>query len=231
MDKPIMFLAMDTPGAGSQQDLSGKGNNGTYMGGTPQLATMPNGDKAAQFNGSSQYLTVKAVPALSVPASGVLVIESWIKPSTLQFPNTENEDFVYFLGKGNPTTGYEYANRMYSLNNSAGRPNRISVYQWNPSGGLGSGSYFQDTVSTSQWIMVTDVINMRTMTISIYKNGVRRGTVPLSQYNVIPKTTTSPFNVGTRNFNSWFQGAVGKVAVFNYLLSDAQIAAHYAAMK
>ncbi|MBI4423667.1 MAG: hypothetical protein HY554_08070 [Elusimicrobia bacterium] len=236
-DRPVLFLGMDTPDSGAQVDLSGHGNNGVYKGGTPASATLPNGDKAASFNGSSQYLTVAASPALSVPASGALTIESWIRPSTLQFPRTENEGFVYFLGKGNPADGYEYANRMYSLSNSANRPNRISDYAWNTSGGLGSGAYFQDPVSTSQWILVTDVINMRdrsssypTGYISIYKNGVLRGKVRLDQYDVVPGTTQSPFNVGTRNYNSWFQGAVGKVAVYDYELSAAQIAAHYAAM-
>ncbi len=229
-DRPVMFLSMDTPGAGTQSDLSGSGNNGAYKGGTPTTATLPNGEPAANFNGSSQYLSVPAVAALSVPTTKVLTIEAWMKPSTLQFPHSEAEDYVYWMGKGNPTDGYEYANRMYSYSNSAGRPNRISVYQWNTSGGLGSGAYFQDPVSTSQWIYVTDVIDMKTGYISIYKNGVLRGQVPLSQYNVTPGITKAPFNVGTRNYNSWFQGAIGKVAVYNYILTPTQIANHYAAM-
>jgi hypothetical protein len=229
-DHPVMFLAMDTPGSGSQRDLSGHGNNGTYLGGTPHSAILPNGDKAADFNGSSQFLTVPASAAMSVPTRGAITIESWIKPDTLQFPHSEAEGYVYWLGKGNPTNGYEYANRMYSLVNSAGRQNRISDYHWNPGGGLGSGSYFQDPVTTSQWIMVTDVIDMATGTISIYKDGVRRGTVPLSQFNVTPATTSAPFNIGTRNRNSWFSGAVGKVAVYDHVLTDAQISAHFAAM-
>jgi hypothetical protein len=119
---------------------------------------------------------------------------------------------------------------MYSLVNPAGRPNRISDYHWNAGGGLGSGGYFQDPVTTSQWIMVTDVIDMAAGTISIYKDGVRRGRVPLSQFHVIPVATTSPFNVGTRNRSSWFKGAVGKVALYDHVLSDAQICAHYEAM-
>ena len=235
-DRPVMFLTMDAPTAGSQPDLSGRGNNGTYVGGAG-AARLPNGEIAAEFNGVNQYLTVRATPELSVPTSGVITIESWIRPSTLQFSRTEQEDYVYFLGKGNPSDGYEYANRMYSKVNSAGRPNRTSVYAWNTSGALGSGAYFQDTLNTTDWIMVTDVINMRdrstaypTGYISIYKNGRLRGKVRLDQYNVTPGKTNAPFNVGTRNYNSWFQGAVGKVAVYDYELTATQIANHYAAM-
>jgi hypothetical protein len=47
---------------------------------------------------------------------------------------------------------------------------------------------------------------------------------------VTPATTSSPFNIGTRNNNSYFEGAVCKVAVYNYALTAAQIANHYAAM-
>ena len=231
-DKPVMFLGMDTAATGAQADLSGHGNDGRYVGGTPKAALLPDGEPAADFNasGSGQYLTVPASPALSVPTSRALTIESWIKPDTLQFAYQESEGYVYWLGKGNPTNGYEYANRMYSYSNTAGRPNRISDYDWNVSGGLGSGAYFQDTVYTTQWIHVVDVIDMSTGYIDIYKNGVLRGHVPLSQYSVKPGTTASPFNVGTRNNNSYFQGAIGKVAVYNYHLSAAQIANHYAAM-
>ncbi|MBI5201770.1 MAG: fibronectin type III domain-containing protein [Elusimicrobia bacterium] len=229
-DRPVMFLGMDTPSAGTQADLSGSGNNGAYKGGTPALQTLPNGERAAEFNGAGQYLSVPSAPALSVPTTKKLTVEAWMKPSVLNFPNTEAEDYVYWMGKGNPTQGYEYANRMYSYNNSAGRPNRISVYHWNKSGGLGSGAYFQDPVSTSQWIHVVDVFDMTTGYISIYKNGVLRGKVPFSQYNVTPTATSSPFNVGTRNYNSWFKGAIGKVAVYNYVLSQTQITNHVAAM-
>lgn len=226
--RPVMMLNMDP--AAAPVDLSGNGHTGTYMGGTPASATMPNGEKAPSFNGSSQYLTIPSSPKLSVPTKRVLTIVAWIKPAVLNFTRTENEDFVYILGKGNPTQGYEYANRMYSYNNSAGRPNRISVYHWNPNGGLGSGSYFQDAVNTTDWIMLTDVIDMNRGVVDIYKNGVLRDSTPLSQYSTVPQATSSPFNIGTRNFNSWFQGAVGKVSVYDRVLTTAELSSLYKAM-
>jgi len=236
-DHPVMFLAMDTPSAGTQLDLTGNFHNGAYKGGTPVLVSLPNGEKVADFNGATQYVSVSSSSVLSVPTTGIITIESWIRPDTLQFPHYTAEGYVYWVGKGNPTNGYEYANRMYNLDNTANRPNRISDYAWNISGGSGSGSYFQDTVQVSQWMHVTDVINMRdkssaypTGYISIYKNGVLRETVPLDQYNVIPQATSAPFNIGTRDGNSWFEGAVGKVAVYNYALSASQISNHYTAM-
>jgi hypothetical protein len=229
-DRPVLFLPMDAPASGAQADLSGNGLDGTYQGGTPAPVPMPNGATAAGFNGAGQYLTVRHSPKISVPTTGVLTVEAWIRPDVLEFPDTEETQYVYFLGKGNPTDGYEYANRMYSRTNAEDRPNRISFYHWNPEGDLGSGSYFQDTVAANQWIMVTSIVNMNTGMVDIYKNGVLRDSTPLSQYSVVPRMTNAPFNVGTRNYNSWFKGAIGKVAIYDYALSTSRMAKHYVAM-
>ena len=64
-------------------------------------------------------------------------------------------------GKGEAGS-HEYALRMYSRQNAASRPNRISGYAFNPQGGLGSGSYFQDPVTKGEWIYVAVVIDDRT---------------------------------------------------------------------
>jgi hypothetical protein len=207
-DGPVLYLTMDS-GA----------------------ARLPNGDPAAEFDGRGQALTVRSAPELSIPTARALTIEAWVRPSALRFPRAEAEGYVYILGKGDAARGYEYAFRMYSLENSAGRPSRISFYVWNPAGGLGSGAYFQDSVAASDWIMLAAVVDQDAGWISIYKNGVRRGSAPLSQYAVTPAATQAPFKVGTRNGTSWFAGAIGKVAVFPRALDSATLARHYAAMR
>ncbi len=52
----------------------------------------------------------------------------------------------------------------------------------------------------------------------------------MSQYNVIPTANNSPLNIGTMAQDTWFPGAIGKVAVYYKLLTQAQITAHYKAM-
>jgi hypothetical protein len=85
-------------------------------------------------------------------------------------------------------------------------------------------------------MMVTFVINDQPSAawpagyISIYKNGVLRGQVSLSQYGVTPQASTAPFRIATRELESYFQGAIGKVAVFSYILSASQIQSTYSAM-
>jgi hypothetical protein len=47
---------------------------------------------------------------------------------------------------------------------------------------------------------------------------------------VVPQATSSPLNIGTMDLQSWFKGAIGKVAIYNYLLTQAQITNHFQVM-
>jgi hypothetical protein len=236
---PAMYLTMGYAGAGYEPDLTGNGHNGTYQAAGRPLASsmLPNGDLAASFNGAGQYLQVPSSSSLSAPHTGCLTVQAWIQPSTLQFPDEEGSGYVYVLGKGSAGK-QEYALRMYSLTNSENpvRPNRISAYAFNLSGGLGSGSYFQGPVQTQAWMLVTFVIDAQPSAawphgyVSIYQNTALRGQVSLSQFSVTPQAASAPFCVGTRQLQSFFEGAVGKVAVFDYVLSPSQISAIYSAM-
>ncbi|QUQ64623.1 LamG-like jellyroll fold domain-containing protein [Kutzneria sp. CA-103260] len=67
----------------------------------------------------------------------------------------------------------------------------------------------------------------------IYRDGVLRDQdqLQISGSVVTPRHGTAPFRVGTRDFASWFAGAIGKVAVYDVKLTAERIAAHTAAMK
>jgi hypothetical protein len=84
-DNPVAYWAM-TNTTGTEPDLTGHGHAGTYHGGTLAQGTLLNGNKAATFNGTNQYLSVPSSAALSIPTTHQLTWEAWIKPSTLQFP-------------------------------------------------------------------------------------------------------------------------------------------------
>lgn len=236
---PAMYLTMRTPVAATEPDLSGNGHAGTYypVNKLPSTVDLPNGDPAAQFDGNGQYLEVPSAPSLSVTHTGCLTVQAWVRPSTLQFPHEEGSGYVYILGKGS-SGKQEYALRMYSYKNSETpeRPNRISAYVFNLAGGKGSGAYFQDKVQLGTWMMITFIIDDRpspawpTGYVAIYKNDQLRGQVSISQFNVTPGSSDAPLCVATRQLDSFFQGAVGKVAVFDYVLSRQQIQGIYDAM-
>src|SRR5262249_46254484 len=88
-DTPVPFWNMSSSGS-SETDASGHSHTGTYTGPAHTLTTLPNGDQAAVFNGSSNYLTVPSSSAFSIPTTGYLTWEIWIKPGTLNFTHTAN---------------------------------------------------------------------------------------------------------------------------------------------
>jgi hypothetical protein len=237
---PAMYLTMGHALSGAEPDLSGHGHAGTYLpaGPPPAAAALPNGDQAAEFDGTSQYLQVASASPLSVTDTGCLSVQAWIRPATLQFPDQEGSGYVYILGKGAPGQ-QEYALRMYSLTNTEtpSRPNRISAYVFNLGGGKGSGAYFQDQLQTGTWMMITFVLDDQPSAawpqgyVAIYQNDQLRDQVSISQFGVTPQSSSAPLRAGTRQLESYFEGAIGKVAVFDYALSARQVQAIYNAMQ
>lgn len=227
-DRPsAMFHGLD--------DMTGRGPDGTQMG-RRQVVRLPNGEPALRFNGRGQYLRFADRPAFRVTTRGTLTVEYWMRPDTLQFHDTEGSGYVYVLGKGN-SGRHEYYGRMYSRRNSEGRPNRVSGYAFNPVGGLGAGSYFQDRVRAGRWMHVTLVINTRNRSrqyptgyTKIYKNGVLRDTDSLQSYRIVPRSSRAPLRIGTGYLDSFFEGAVGNVAFYNRELGAERVRAHYRAM-
>jgi hypothetical protein len=170
----------------------------------------------------------------------------------LQFPNDGGSGYIDWMGKCasySPTCEWEA--RMYSTTNAEGRCNRISAYVFNPGAGLGSAADWQPVcglVQAGRWYHVVGEYTLRAQpancanattypgSINVWVNGVlwnqsRHGqTGCMSQYSVLPQANASPLNIGTMASDSWFPGAIGKVAIYDRLLTPAQITAHYQAM-
>lgn len=236
-DKPSAYWTMGHARAGYEVDASGHGHEGKYFG-HPTTARLPNGETAAAFNGSSQYMQVQDHQALSPATTGVLTIEAWMRPDTLRFPHKEGTGYVHWMGKGKPNN-HEYAARMYSSDNSEKRDNRISGYLFNASGGKGAGSYFQKEVHPGQWIHYVLVINAKAKSreypngyTKIYRNGVLANQDDLNYRGtpVAPDRGSAPFRAGTRDFNSFFKGAIGNLAIYGKELPAKRIALHYDVM-
>jgi hypothetical protein len=251
-DHPVAFWDMDHPGA-TETDVTGNGHNGSYAGGTPSLTGMPNGDSAVDLNGSSEYMTVPSSTAFSIPTTQQLTWEAWIRPDLLQWSTLSDPQaygYVAWMGKCEDySPSCEWEARMYSSVNSENRCNRLSAYVFNPTAGLGSGADWQPQcglLEAGQWLYVVGEYQTQTTpsgcsstypgSINIWVNGVEWNfadhdpTGCLSQYSVTPKAGSSPLDVGTMAMDTFFPGAVGKVALYNYLLSSPQISAHYDAM-
>lgn len=229
-----------------ETDLTDRGHLGVVRNGA-SLTTLPNGDFAKMLNGIDQYIEVADKEDLSVQNQGVLTVEAWIRPDAVDFVRTEspNQPYIWFAGKMGQASGdSEYGMRMYSRDadwSSDGivppRPNRISGYAFNLNGGLGAGSYFQDAVVGGVWIHYVFVVNTLDVSAAyptgytkIYKNGQLRGQSSLAQYSIVPAHGNAPFRIGSTTLHSFFQGAIGKVAVYSYELPAAVVQKHYVTM-
>ena len=248
-DGPSAFWDM-AAGTETEVDLTGDGNTGDYMNGMPNAATLPNGDPAADLNGTNQYLSVPSNKSFSISTTGNLTWEAWVRADTSQFQYASSDGYVDLMGKCaaySPTCEWEA--RTYG--STASRSNRFSAYVFNPSAGLGSAADWQPAsgaVSTGQWVYVVGEYTTKGQpsncsnsgsypgSINIWVNGVpwsqasHSPTGCMSQYGVKPQTNSSPLNIGTMALDYWFKGAIGKVAIYNYLLNQSQIANHYKAM-
>ena len=238
-DAPVAYWPLGTVPAEqpAAPDCSGHGHNGTYVN-TPNTTTMPNGDLAQQFNGVDQYVQFPDANDLSVTTTGRLTIEAWMRPHTLQFSDEEGCRLRALDGQGRPGQ-QEYVSRMYSEVNSEDRPKRISGYAFNPIGLKGVGSFFQDAdITTDDWIHYVLVINIADTSPSfpmgytkIYRDGEPRDMDSLAELNIVPANGTAPFRIATRDFQSYFEGRIGKVAVYDYELTEADIDAHNNTMR
>jgi hypothetical protein len=236
-DEPVAYWTMANVRSGTELDTSGSGHHGQYSGSMGDSSTLPNGSAAATFSGE-QYLEVADAKELRPATTGILTVEAWIRPDTLSFQHEESTGYVHWLGKAG-TGQHEYVARMYSAGNAEGRHNRISGYHFNLSGGLGAGSYFQDPVAPGEWIHFVLVINRTAISeeyphgyTKIYKNGELRDQDDLSieGETIASEPGHAPLRIGTSDFESFFEGAVGKVAVYNHELVSMQILQHYKRM-
>jgi hypothetical protein len=208
------------------------------------------GDAYLKFNGRDNYVEIPSIGDYSIATTGELAVAAWIRPDTLNFLRWEGTRYVHWLGKGEgagDTGQQEWVFRMYNHDHTTEqppRPNRISFYSFNPEGGEGVGSYFQDTLHKGNWIHVVGVADA-TRTY-IYRDGQYRrcdtyrgpsaGQCPIHyepspnqnlQMEIDPTAGTSPVRLGTRDRNSFFEGGLSRVRIWNRALGADEVLALY----
>ena len=253
-DGPVAYWTIDQAPL-AEPDLTGNGHTGSYPKGAAALVSLPNGDRCHDFNGVDQSLSVPSSAAFSIPTTHELTWEAWIRPDVLQFPNDDGSSgYVAWMGKcGEYAPSCEWEARLYNTNTneSPNRPNRFSAYVFNPGAGLGSGADWQPEpglIRAGEWYHVVgeyttlvqpaDCRNTAQFpgSIEIWVNAVRWDhgshgqTGCMSQYSVVPVANGSAIAIGSMAGDSWFSGAIGKVAMYDRLLTASQIESHYRAM-
>jgi Concanavalin A-like lectin/glucanases superfamily len=174
-----------------------------------------------QFDGTKDYIEIPDDAGFSVATTGTLTIAAWMRPDVLTFPHFERSGYVHWMGKGE-IGRQEWTFRMYNetTTDNPSRPNRISFYVFDLQGGKGVGSYFQEPVQAGEWIHVTGIADGQNT--SIYKNGVFKKSESYSGI-ITPQHGTAPLRIGTRDFNSFFLGAIRGVRVWNRALTPSEV--------
>jgi hypothetical protein len=191
---------------------------------------------------------------LEITTKGVLTFEAWVKRYKPNFDAVENPNstdsqghYIHWMGKGE-TGNQSWASRMYN-EDSQDRSHRISGYAFNlndPPPDYGLGSFFEDSVD--DWVHYaftidttkTSVKKCDGTTIStprgytrIFRNGKCRdvdslkGTVNDTPVEIVPMNANAPTRIGTQSRESFFQGAIGKVAIYNRALEEPELKNHY----
>jgi hypothetical protein len=175
-----------------------------------------------QFNGTAtEYIEISESADFSVATANSLTVSAWMRPDVLTFPNSESTGYVHWMGKGEAGQ-QEWTFRMYNETTTdvPPRPNRISFYVFNLQGGEGVGSYFQDPVQAGEWIHVVGIADGQNT--YIYKNGVLKQSQSYAGI-ITPQHGTAPLRIATRDFNSFFLGAIRGVQLWSRALTASEV--------
>lgn len=207
-------------------DSSTKSHNGT--GSNIAYDTSGQFGNAMAFNGINSYINITDADYLSPNTTGKFAISFWVKPANLDFIAGDDPANGYneILGKGvSNELNVEYTFRFYNNSNAEGRPNRMSFYLFNLSGGTGVGSFFQDNYTIGEWVHVVGMTN-GTDTL-IYKNGVLRDFDSLSAGGIQMGNGNGTLRIGSRTLQGFFNGSMDDVMIFNRDLSEEEVVSLY----
>lgn len=225
------FAAVPSAGLVARYDFSGDardsagGHDGIVHGArsTPDRFGRDRG--AFLFDGLSDYIEIPDTDVCSLTTTGALSISVWMRPDVLTFPKTHN-GYVHWLGKGE-TGEHEWTFRIYSAGETPDRENRCSFYLFNRAGLEGAGTYVQEPMTAGVWCHFVAVADMAGDTITWYKNGrlVDRKPFQQSPYQIVPENASAPVRIGTRDFASYFKGAIDDLRIYDRPLSATEIEA------
>jgi hypothetical protein len=239
--EPVAYWRLSEVEGPYAQDSTRNGHTGGYHG-TPTFqergAIQGDTDSAIKLDGKRSFIEIPNHRDFSQPTSGRgLTVEAWVRPDILEFEGQTDDPYIHWLGKGEARQ-QEWAFRFYS-GTSKDRPNRISAYIFNPEGGLGAGAYFQDELSTEEWIHVVACFDpgdadTRGAGVQIYKNGVRRLGPPSAgvlynnpRWRIRPRPGAAPLRLGTQDTTSFLTGGLDEVAIYPRVLSAGEILENY----
>jgi hypothetical protein len=245
---PVSYWPLDDPSSATTvRDEMGL-HSGTVASPGVQPAVVPFGPILTPFfdGAIGSLITIPDDDRYSHTQGNALTVSCWICPLALNFPNTDgsSDKYVHLIEKAvRFNQDAEWAMRLY--NADSGRPSRLSYYLFNAGSpvGKGAGAYMQyglsandqTPVTVGRWLFLVgqgegwvDDTNESTGAI-FYKQEIQAIRSPGDKYNNPPQWKVRPYNgtgpiaIGGSIDKTAFRGAVAHVALWNRLLTAAEI--------
>jgi len=206
---PASYLSYSSSGT-TVTDLTGNSLNGT-------LSNITFTNPYFTFNGSNSTISAPD-SSLIEPGSGNLTVEVWINHSVIAGSSR------CILSKTDGGNADEWG---YGLRTSSSGATFMEI--GNGTTSTTSPSY---TLSTNTWYQVVGVFNNTSNLLTLYVNGVNRGSNPNSYASI--RNTTSSLSIGSFNnniggFGQWVNGKIGIVRLYSSALSDSDVLKNFEA--
>jgi Concanavalin A-like lectin/glucanases superfamily/IPT/TIG domain len=223
-DIPRNGLIAFYPFNGNANDASGNNLNGTLNGPLSTANRFGTTDKAYNFNGTSDFISMGNPPLLQI--SNTITLSGWINIDAYKAGNSP----MYILTKiffdpnqgGNPTKGYS----VYQDFTGGGTPTPTLGVTGFSSLGLTLSNFVGSTISTGTWIHFTLIIDGKSW--KFYQNGVfTHGTTAVSTVNILDDGSLGELVIGKYSGGFFFDGNIDDIAIYNRALSDAEVTQLY----
>lgn len=217
-DAPLQYLKMNETSGTTAADSSGNGKHGTYVG-SPTLgaaALFPGGGTGVTFDGVNDIVQTGS---LAITAEAACTVEWWMAP-TSAIDKDSAAKIVYV-----PNTSDSAGNYFATGAISAALTNEVLTVVETTN--THRRAYTTATVGAISTAAHHVVVRWSGSAWTIWLDGVQVDNAGSMAASGWPEFTNGRF--GGRDSDLYFPGRCGHLAVYAGALSDARIAAHYAA--
>ncbi len=229
-DHPVAYWRFDEPaGSPVALDSTDGGHTLTFVGATVRfsvpgaLASDPL-DTAISFtpkSSSDPMSYADGGPIFQFAGRAAFSFEGWIAPAVL----TTKGPYIQILGNCDPGSPPEYGYN-FSIPPPNAQGEQCLLFQRADDGGnsdsLGPCGSFLSLGTWTQFVVTFDG-----GTLILYTNGAKTGSLPSTR--MLAADANVPFTIG--GAHGAFAGDVDEIAVYDYDLTPAQVAGHYAASR
>lgn len=213
-------LVAHYPFNGNANDVSGNNKHGSVNGATLSVDRFGNNNNAYSFDGTNDEI----VTTYQQSINGQFTVSAWVKTNMAQ--QTNATEFTVIQNRGPVNQGGKSLTLGYFKHENAWRFGFDTDNQ-----------YFGQKIvmsNNNQWMHIVGVMNTNSSSqlnqshFKIYINGVLVNTTPNNGSTSLPFIGLNTLKIGRHDaWNSWFQGQIDDVQIYQRALSSSEIETLY----